>query len=272
MHNRPLTPEQIAGLVAALQVLVLDARIGRHLEATDPQALQQARLALDAAGAPSTVEAITARQYDAVMATRAGRLPDGAPITFVPACGQPIDALIPGACERPSGHAGPCRAYSLEARPLESSPDAAGEWAIDAAMAEAAGPDCPEATRHSDVPRKAIAPDRVWLDYAAVEIATVGRDTEQPVATGDDRDAVEWMTNANAEGYAFHAHSVYLRLKIGGVECLCDCWNRDAAQQLGTALARQLGVPVWDYSIEMPEECEHGYAPGTCRACDPDGN
>ncbi len=32
-----------------------------------------------------------------------------------PACGHPIDALIPGACERPAGHEGPCRAYSLEA-------------------------------------------------------------------------------------------------------------------------------------------------------------
>jgi hypothetical protein len=29
-------------------------------------------------------------------------------------CGLPIDAAIVGPCERPAGHAGPCRAYSLE--------------------------------------------------------------------------------------------------------------------------------------------------------------
>ncbi len=29
-------------------------------------------------------------------------------------CGQPIDAVVPGACEKPVGHAGPCRAFSAE--------------------------------------------------------------------------------------------------------------------------------------------------------------
>jgi hypothetical protein len=29
-------------------------------------------------------------------------------------CGQPIDAAIIAPCEKPAGHAGPCRAFSLE--------------------------------------------------------------------------------------------------------------------------------------------------------------
>jgi hypothetical protein len=31
-------------------------------------------------------------------------------------CGQPIDAAIVAPCEKPAGHAGPCRAYSHEER------------------------------------------------------------------------------------------------------------------------------------------------------------
>jgi hypothetical protein len=29
-------------------------------------------------------------------------------------CGRPIDAAIVAPCEKPAGHAGPCRAFSLE--------------------------------------------------------------------------------------------------------------------------------------------------------------
>lgn len=31
-------------------------------------------------------------------------------------CGQPIDAAIIAPCEKPAGHTGPCRAFSLELR------------------------------------------------------------------------------------------------------------------------------------------------------------
>jgi hypothetical protein len=93
------------------------------------------------------------------------------------------------------------------------------------------------------------APAGRWATYDAIEIATVGYDTEQPCATGTEY--VERMDGIDPEGYEFRAHSIYGHLKTGGVECLADCWERDAAQQLGTALAQQLGVPVYDYTIEM---------------------
>ena len=35
---------------------------------------------------------------------------------FAAPCGRPIEALIPGPCAKPAGHAGPCRAFSMETR------------------------------------------------------------------------------------------------------------------------------------------------------------
>lgn len=37
--------------------------------------------------------------------------------TPAPPCGAPIDAVIEAPCERPRGHLGPCRAFSLEEGP-----------------------------------------------------------------------------------------------------------------------------------------------------------
>lgn len=91
-----------------------------------------------------------------------------------------------------------------------------------------------------------------WTRFDCIEIATVGIDREQPAATGEP--VVCRIDGEDPEGYIFSAHAIYGHLREGGVECLADCWDRDVARKLGAALAGQLGVPMDDYSIDMPPD------------------
>lgn len=86
-----------------------------------------------------------------------------------------------------------------------------------------------------------------WPDVDAIEVATVGLDREQP-------DAVTRIDGEDASGYRIVAHSVYVHRHGVGATCVCDCWVRDIAQQIGRALAEQLGVPIDDYTVDAAVE------------------
>ena len=91
-----------------------------------------------------------------------------------------------------------------------------------------------------------------WADVDAIEVATVGVDREEPVATGDE--AVTRIDGEDPEGYRIVSHSVYVHRPGVGATCVADCWDRDAAQQLGAALAAYLGKPVDDYTVDREVE------------------
>lgn len=88
-----------------------------------------------------------------------------------------------------------------------------------------------------------------WTAVDAIEIATIGRDREQPVATGYDD--VERMDGLDPEGYDIVSHSVYVHRPGIGATCIADCWDRETAQRLGQALGQTLGVPVDDYTLAV---------------------
>jgi hypothetical protein len=90
-----------------------------------------------------------------------------------------------------------------------------------------------------------------WKDVDCIELATVGVDREQPVATGHE--CVERI-DSDPDAYEFRSHSVYVHRAGVGATCIADCWDRDAARQLGTALARALKVPVDDETVDMGDE------------------
>jgi hypothetical protein len=88
-----------------------------------------------------------------------------------------------------------------------------------------------------------------WKDVDCIELATVGVDREQPVATGNE--CVERIDGDDPDAYEFRSHSVYVHRQGIGATCIADCWDRDVARQLGTALARALKVPVDDETVDM---------------------